>query len=122
MAPKTKAPKREAKVTADYIDLSLRIRDDGGPTYSALASIGDPYARGDRVRQLLYLGLIAERGPIGAGIPHMPPLAPPVPAAPSEQQQRAPSPAIPELPNNTLFDGDDLAAIFGSHNVEAQGV
>ena len=118
-----KAPKREAKVTgSDYLDLSLRIRDDGGPTYAALALIGDPYARGDRVRQLLYLGLMAERGLIGAGTLPVPPLAPAAPAAPNEQQQRAPSAAAAEHPDDTLFEMDDLAAIFGGHqNVLVHG-
>lgn len=102
---------------ANYIDLSLRIRDDGGPTYSALASIGDAYARGDRVRQLIYLGLMAERGLIGVGTLPMAHLTAPASSsvASSERQRRDPSLANAEPPDDTLFNVDDLAAIFGGH-------
>lgn len=105
-----------------YIDLSLRIRDDGGPTYAALASIGDVYARGDRVRQLLYLGLMVERVVIRTGVPPVAHLAEPAPAAPREQHRRDTFPVAATTPNDTLFDVDDLTAIFGSHqSAQAQG-
>lgn len=103
--------------STEFIDLNLRIKNDGGPMFAFLSSIEDPYARGDRVRQLIYLGLLAERGMVGAVF---------------SQQQSAPSPmatsSVPvsrpvpksveiEAPSETTplqFEADDLSAIFGT--------
>lgn len=102
-----------------YLDLNLRIRDDGGPVFAVLSTIADPYARGDRVRQWLSLGLLLERGgmlPMNTHFPTggMPPVA-------KEQALGSPAamlptstPPSPEAASATDFEPDDLSAIFGT--------
>ncbi|HSG22477.1 MAG TPA: hypothetical protein VLA64_05905 [Azonexus sp.] len=43
-----------------HIDLRLRIFNDGGPVYQLLAAVGDSSHHNDRVRNLAYLGVLAE--------------------------------------------------------------
>ena len=44
----------------ESIDLALRFKNDGGPVFEFLASLKNSHMRGERVRQLLYLGLLHE--------------------------------------------------------------
>lgn len=111
MVSKTKRSRGETAV--EHIDLCIRIRDDGGPTYAELVAIGNSYARGDRVRQLLYLGLMAERGLIGGGSLHATHVARPAPAPAPVVRPRDTTPFGPGAPAEMVFEADDLAAIFG---------
>lgn len=101
------------KPQTEFIDIKLRIKNDGGPMFAFLSSIQDPYARGDRLRQLAYLGMLAERGVMG--FPHAITArtvsSPPREAAPvssSDVQVGADSTSV-----ETLFEPGDLATIFG---------
>lgn len=49
------------RTTGHHIDISIRLKDDGGPLFAHICSITDPYARTERMRQLSYGGLMAER-------------------------------------------------------------
>jgi len=110
------------KKPSGYIDLNLRIKDDGGPMFAFLQSIEDPYARGDRVRQLLYLGILAERGMVGGGMPPasvMPQVGAAIPSPPSRKAEAVVKPQATEASGATAgealqFEADDLSAIFGS--------
>ena len=112
------ARKKPGSGEAAFIDLNLRIKQDGGPLYGFLQGIENPHARGDRVRQLLYLGLLVERG-AGMGIlAGMQPVSatPITPTSPTPDKKAAP-PRQPDAssPDEVLqFQADDLSAIFGS--------
>lgn len=110
----SKAASRSNPVEA--MDLTIRIRNDGGPLFSFLAAIEDAHARGDRIRQLLYLGLLREKELTGGSDSHK---------ASGVVAGFVPSnAATPEVPSgaekkrhqttNTepAFEADDLAAIF----------
>lgn len=112
--------KRESSATktrsTEFIDLNLRIKNDGGPMFAYLSSIEDPYARGDRVRQLIYLGILAERGMVGAVFSQPPassPIAPLAAPASGPYPKSAESPA-PVESEPLRFEADDLSAIFGT--------
>lgn len=102
--------------STEFIDLNLRIKNDGGPMFAFLSSIEDPYARGDRVRQLIYLGMLAERGMVGAAFSQQPVSLPMAPsAAPVSRPAR--KAVDTEAPSETAplqFEADDLSAIFGT--------
>ena len=111
------ARKKPGSGEAAFIDLNLRIKQDGGPLYGFLQGIENPHARGDRVRQLLYLGLLVERG-AGMGIlAGMPPVAasPIVPASPAPDKKASTpkQPASSTADEVLQFQADDLSAIFG---------
>lgn len=97
---------------AGHIELTIRVKDDGGPLYHALAGIPNPHARGDRVRQLLYLGVLVESGAF-RGIP-MGGLASPQQSAQPLPAPVVPPVAAPEPVVSERYDADDLAAVFGS--------
>ena len=46
----------------ESIDLALRFKNDGGPLYRFLAEQKNFLTRCERVRQLMYLGLLCEQG------------------------------------------------------------
>jgi len=102
--------------STEFIDLNLRIKNDGGPMFAFLSSIEDPYARGDRVRQLIYLGLLAERGMVGGVFAQQPasasmaPLAAPV----SKPARKTSETEMPVEAAPLQFEADDLSAIFGT--------
>ena len=100
----------------DAIDLTLRIRNDGGPLFSFLAAIEDAHARGDRIRQLLYLGLLREREITGAGdsVEHSGGVAVSVPANKPTAKPRSFAEKNRHATTNSepTFEADDLAAIF----------
>jgi hypothetical protein len=60
MANKTQ-PRAENAV-GDHIDITLRFNQDGGIVFQAISRIASPYARAERLRQLVYAGLLVERG------------------------------------------------------------
>lgn len=102
--------------STEFIDLNLRIKNDGGPMFAFLSSIEDPYARGDRVRQLIYLGMLAERGMVGMAFSQQPPSSSMAPSAPPVSKP-APKVAETEAPSESTplqFEADDLSAIFGT--------
>lgn len=118
-APQTKpveSSRRGSKRGAEgmgHIDLNIRIKDDGGPLYNALAGIKNSHARGERVRQLMYVGVLIEGGAfrgMQVGAATMAPIPPtvPLPASPAAVSQIE-APATP-----ALYDADDLVAVFGS--------
>lgn len=123
MSGKNGGAEKKPRAT-EYIDLNLRIRNDGGPMYAFLRGIEDSYARGDRVRQLLYLGMLAERGMVGGAIPSIavgspsfPSAAPPVAPTTATKPNEHPAPG-----ENTTFAAEDLMAVFGgSGNVHFGG-
>lgn len=110
----SKAASRSNPVEA--MDLTIRIRNDGGPLFSFLAAIEDAHARGDRIRQLLYLGLLREREITGVhdSVAH----SGGVSASVSAHTPIAKSPSVAEknrhatTSNEPAFEADDLAAIF----------
>jgi len=112
------ARKKPGSGEAAFIDLNLRIKQDGGPLYGFLQGIENPHARGDRVRQLLYLGLLVERGAGIGNLAGMPAVAasPIVPASPTpEKKASAPKQPDASNPDEVLqFQADDLSAIFGN--------
>lgn len=110
-----RAPKKKDAPT-EHIDLNLRIKNDGGPVFTFLSGIPDPYARGDRVRQLLYAGLMLERGMVGVA-PSFPradvaPVPPPVVKAGTETSSASTSGG--DVIAETVFEAGDLLAIFGT--------
>ena len=117
---KARRSTKTKNASSAYLDLNLRIRDDGGPVFAVLSTIADPYARGDRVRQWLCMGLMLERGGM------LPPSMPfPVGGMPSVAREQALDSQVPMLPAATPplpeaasamdFEPDDLSAIFGTH-------
>lgn len=54
------AKKPDTRDTVESIDLALRFKNDGGPVFAFLSSQKNSHMRGERVRQLLYLGLLRE--------------------------------------------------------------
>lgn len=105
-----------ASKSEGFLDLTLRIRNDGGPVYKCLAGIKDSHLRGDRVRQLLYFGLMrehelmrdvhsrngsAERGQEGTL------------AEVTGKNTPLPSPAPMPAANEVIFAAEDLASVFG---------
>ena len=112
------ARKKPGSGKAAFIDLNLRIKQDGGPLYGFLQGIENPHARGDRVRQLLYLGLLVERGAGIGNLAGMPPVAatPITPTSPApDKKAGTPKQPASSTPDEVLqFQADDLSAIFGS--------
>ena len=112
------ARKKPGSGEAAFIDLNLRIKQDGGPLYGFLQGIENPHARGDRVRHLLYLGLLVERGAGIGNLAGMPAVAvsPIVPTSPTpEKKASASKQPDASSPDEVLqFQADDLSAIFGS--------
>jgi hypothetical protein len=113
------ARKKPGSGEAAFIDLNLRIKQDGGPLYGFLQGIENPHARGDRVRQLLYLGLLVERGAGIGNLAGMPPVAasPITPTSSPTPEKKASASKQPDAssPDEVLqFQADDLSAIFGS--------
>ena len=109
---------KTAGTDSPCINLKLRFKQDGGPLFSYLQSIEDPYARGERIRQLAYIGMLAERGILGGGSPlgFAVPKEAAVPASPTPDK-KAGTPKEPDAanPGEVLqFQADDLSAIFGS--------
>lgn len=102
--------------STEFIDLNLRIKNDGGPMFAFLSSIEDPYARGDRVRQLIYLGMLAERGMVGAAFSQQPVSLPMAPSAGpvSRPVRKAVETEAPSETTPLQFEADDLSAIFGT--------
>ena len=111
------ARKKPGSGEAAFIDLNLRIKQDGGPLYGFLQGIENPHARGDRVRQLLYLGLLVERGAGIGNLAGMPAVAasPIVPASPAPDKKAGTpkQPASSTADEVLQFQADDLSAIFG---------
>ena len=109
-AAKAKTPEK------GVLDLCIRLRDDGGPLFSAMAAIGDSHLRADRVRQLLYLGLLKELE-ITAPVRHNTPPAVNEPIAPRNQEVRPVEVAAEGQSEDgvgtTTFHAEDLAAVFG---------
>lgn len=115
--PSKRRSPRKADNSGDYIDLSLRLRNDGGPVYAVLSAISDGYARGDRARHLLSLGLMVERTSFA-------PLPVPTPSLPLVEARVSPvmpSPTVPATSSKMEepvagpdFEPDDLSAIFGT--------
>ncbi len=109
-AAKAKTPEK------GVLDLCIRLRDDGGPLFSAMAAIGDSHLRADRVRQLLYLGLLKELE-ITAPVRHNTPPAVTEPLAPRNQEARQVEVAAEGHSEAgvgaTTFHAEDLAAVFG---------
>lgn len=109
-AAKAKTPEK------GVLDLCIRLRDDGGPLFSAMAAIGDSHLRADRVRQLLYLGLLKELE-ITAPVRHNTPPAVTAPLAPRNQEARQVEVAAEGQSEAgvgaTTFHAEDLAAVFG---------
>jgi len=109
---------KKGSAEAKFIDLNLRIKQDGGPLFSFLQGIEDPYARGDRVRQLLYLGLLTERGAgvsLFPGTAAMPTTATaPASPAPDKAQPSAKASEAKPAAEPIQFAADDLASIFGT--------
>lgn len=106
--------------STEFIDLNLRIKNDGGPMFAFLSSISDPYARGDRVRQLIYLGMLAERGMVGMAFAQQP--APsPIPPSSTPGSRPVTKEVEPQAPSEVAplqFEADDLSAIFGTAKTE----
>lgn len=97
------------------IDLNLRIKNDGGPLFSYLVAIEDAHVRGDRIRQLLYLGLLRERELTGGGALSSGQGAvaiAPVRAASTEIPLAPKDNSHPTTNSEPAFEADDLAAIF----------
>lgn len=116
--PEKKGSSAAKTRSTEFIDLNLRIKNDGGPMFAFLSSIEDPYARGDRVRQLIYLGMLAERGMVGAVFSQQPASIPMAPLVESVSKA-APKSSAKEVPSESTevplkFEADDLSAIFGT--------
>ncbi len=110
--------KKNSTEKSGLIDINLRFRNDGGVVYAALSGIEDSYARGDRVRQWLYLGLLTEQrivnghlsthtvvggggGDAGRSVGK---------SAKGKQVQEESSAEKADMPQ---FEAEDLTAIFG---------
>ena len=110
--------RRTDDAAGEHIDITLRFKKDGGIVYNAISGISSPYARAERLRQLVYAGLLAERG-VSASV-HV--LAPTVAVEVGEEPVRQESAAhdrtatAPVATTNDAsprFAADDLMAVFG---------
>ncbi|MBA4078744.1 MAG: hypothetical protein C0508_27195 [Cyanobacteria bacterium PR.023] len=108
---------KTAGTDSPCINLKLRFKQDGGPLFSYLQSIEDPYARGERIRQLAYIGMLAERGILGGGAPLgfavSKEAAVPTSPAPDKKAGTPKQPASSTADEVLQFQADDLSAIFG---------
>lgn len=107
-----KAPAR--KNSDESITIGLKIRNDGGPLFSTLATIKDAHIRCDRVRQLIYLGLMRETelvrpAPVMMSVPFAP-LSPT--AIPPAQIAAAAQPANEAGDTGVKFSPSDLGEWF----------
>ena len=97
------------------LDLRIRLSDDGGPLFRALMQLGNAHVRGERVRQLMYLGFIRE---LELSVRSADSLAAPLPSRitavqPSAQLTRPSDLEASGASVGTEFDSGDLAAVFG---------
>ena len=112
------AQRRVADDAGENIDITLRFKKDGGIVYQAISGITSPYARAERLRQLVYAGLLAERG-VSASVQVLAPAAPTGTGEVSpvhESSAAAPVDAEPVAVGDDAsprFVEDDLMAVFG---------
>ncbi len=100
---------------ADFLDLRIRLSDDGGPLFRALMQLGNSHVRGERVRQLMYLGFIRELE-LSVRTPDfhtVPPLARVMQGQASMSGAQRAGEQAAEPPLGASFDAGDLAAVFG---------
>lgn len=115
--PEKKGSAAAKSRSTEFIDLNLRIKNDGGPMFAFLSLIEDPYARGDRVRQLIYLGMLAERGMLGMAFAQQPAPLPMPPSSASPVSRPIAKEVEPQAASEVVplqFEADDLSAIFGT--------
>lgn len=111
--------RRADEGASGHIDITLRFNDDGGLVYEAISRITAPYVRAERVRQLIYAGLLAERGlvpqPQSAGrlASNEGPIQTEQPARSNKAQVATPVTLEAAPVNDPTFAADDLVAVFG---------
>ena len=111
------AKKADTGKPTDSINLALRFKNDGGPIFQFLSEHTNSHIRGERVRQLLYLGLLREKELTG------PAMAVPAPIRleAAEPAKRSNGHAVVEVEQPQASDeaadlkihADDLGQIFG---------
>ena len=99
------------------MELSLKIHDDGGPVFSSLAAIKDAHIRCDRIRQLLYHGLMHEvemlrSSPMAMGVPMAYPS--PAPAQPAPISVGAVPASQGADPGQARYHPSDIDEWFGA--------
>ncbi len=116
MNRKTATTETTARNTAGAsLDLRIRLSDDGGPLFRALMQLGNAHVRGERVRQLMYLGFIRE---LELSVRSADSLVAPLPSRTTAVQVSAQLTRPSDLEASgasvgTKFDSGDLAAVFG---------
>ena len=111
--------KKDATEAVESIDLALRFKNDGGPVFEFLSSLTNSHMRGERVRQLLYLGLMREselRRP-ATGIVQAAPSPDPAPAVGKTKGKAVaevqPQPEEKGSQSTEAINAADLEEIFG---------
>lgn len=111
------AKKMNTKEPIKSITLSLLFKDDGGPLFHFLAEHKNPHMRGERIRQLMYLGLLREkeltRSTTVAVTPILPENAVPVRASELDASFEIGEEHRSEGRGDVRFHADDLAEFFG---------
>lgn len=116
---RTKNPSASAATGASFIDITLRFKNDGGILFDALSRISAPYARAERVRQLMYAGLLTERGLSDrASQIQSPPDSMQGNGSTVPQKEIEPEKVLSQAPDGAknaqaVFKNDDLLAVFG---------
>lgn len=116
---KSGAGSRKASASQESIEslmIGLRIHNDGGPLFESLTAIRSAHIRCDRVRQLLYLGLMREKELLRPSAPVMLNAAL-MPASPTANQPVAvpvaANAATKEVEPQVKFNANDLNEWFG---------
>ena len=111
----TKTDTKAGSNESASLDLRIRLSDDGGPLFRALMQLGNSHVRGERVRQLMYLGFIRE---LELSVRSVDVALTPLPSRTAHAQSASSSPKpivleVVEEPAGTVFDAGDLTAVFG---------
>ena len=111
------AKKQNTDNAIESIDLALRFKNDGGPVFQFLSEHRNSHVRGERVRQLLYLGLLREKELTGSASFATAPIRP----EGLEPEKGSNGPAVMGVEKQNPADetgdlkipADDLDQIFG---------
>ena len=112
------AKKASAREAIESIDLALRFKNDGGPVFRFLSEQKNSLTRCERVRQLLYLGLLREKeltNPATVASAPMPSDAPVIAHGPrGKKSSEGDKPTSPDSAADFQIHAEDLGEIFGA--------
>lgn len=114
------AKKADTGKPTESIDLALRFKNDGGPVFQFLSEYTNSHIRGERVRQLLYLGLLRERELTGPATVATAPIrleaAEPAKSSNGNEVVEAEKPQASDEAADLTIHADDLDQLFGMAN------